>query len=155
MILRRYSSIALVILAAPLLLSCQTASDDPPVPVEEDVVEILPEIEQTVPLEIEPAMTEIESVEIEPVDTVVFLFNDLRERIVTEPSSGEYQRVGITHYQQGNYLEAIEALQQAIRLNPHDPISYNYLGESYVQIGDIDTALAAFSKANEIRIQQN
>ena len=150
MILRRYSSIALVILAAPLLLSCQTASDDPPVLLEEDVVEILPEIEQTAPLEIEPAMTEMESAE-----TVVFLFNDLREKIVTEPSSAEYQRVGINHYQEGNYLEAIQALQQAIRLNPHDPISYNYLGESYAQIGDIDTALVAFSKANEIRIQQN
>ena len=145
MILRRYSSIALIILAAPLLLSCQTASDDPP---PEDVAEILPEVEQTTPLETEAAETA-------PIETIVFLFNDLRQRIVLEPSSGEYQRTGISHYQQGNYFEAIEALQQSIRLNPHDPISYNYLGESYAQIGDIDTALAAFSKANEIRIQQN
>ena len=84
-----------------------------------------------------------------------FCLNDLREKVFTEPSSSEYQQEGISHYQQQNYLEAIEALQQSIRLNPHDPISYNYLGEAYVKIGDVDTALTAFSKANEIRIQQN
>jgi Flp pilus assembly protein TadD len=57
---------------------------------------------------------------------------------------------GVTHFQQGEVLRAIQAYQKVIELDPNYIEAYNNLGIIYQEIGKMEDALRAYQKAVQI-----
>lgn len=57
---------------------------------------------------------------------------------------------GVLDYQQGRYLAAIEAFDDAIHLHPRSVAAYNNRGLARVRIGDYTSAIADYSEALRI-----
>src|SRR5262249_44346813 len=53
-------------------------------------------------------------------------------------------------YLAGNYEAAMEAMQRAIRLDPHFALAHDHTGEMYLHTGELDKAIVAFH--TEMRI---
>ncbi|MGD0954976.1 MAG: tetratricopeptide repeat protein, partial [Methanotrichaceae archaeon] len=51
---------------------------------------------------------------------------------------------------QGNYVEAVQALNKAIELDPNHVDAWSNLGEALKSLGDNSGAAAAFAKAKEL-----
>ncbi len=58
-----------------------------------------------------------------------------------------YYNMGNSYYNKGEYDRAIEAYQQAIKLNPKDNMAYNNMGINYDKKGDYDRAIEAYQQA--------
>jgi Tfp pilus assembly protein PilF len=70
------------------------------------------------------------------------------------PNEAEfYKERGIAAYRNGDFHQAIAALDQAIRLNPGDATAYNIRGNAWDYVGASDHALADYDEA--IRIDPN
>ena len=54
---------------------------------------------------------------------------------------GVLQRSAVEALQQQSYLEAVEYLQRAIRIEPRNPRSWHYLGQTYWHRKDYDRCL--------------
>ncbi len=53
----------------------------------------------------------------------------------------DYNRLGLTRSESGDYQGAIDNYTQAIRLNPGDEISYIRRGYARMQLGDYEGAI--------------
>jgi len=58
--------------------------------------------------------------------------------------------LGMLLYLRGDYQQAMEEIQKAIRLDPHYAIAHDHSGEIYLHTGEIEKALLAFH--TELRI---
>lgn len=58
-----------------------------------------------------------------------------------------YNKQGFIQYKQGNFQNAIEAYNQAIRLNSHLAGAYSNRGESQYQQGNLEGAIADYNQA--------
>jgi len=64
-----------------------------------------------------------------------------------------YFYIGFCNGELGNYMKAIEAYKQAIRIDPNDATAYHNLGLSYNKLGLYEDAIEAYKQA--IRIDPN
>ena len=55
--------------------------------------------------------------------------------------------LGVIFGQSGRKLEAVDAQQKAIALNPQDFETYNNLGITFLELGKLNDALASFTEA--------
>jgi len=60
---------------------------------------------------------------------------------------GPHANLGIIYRQEGKQAEAVAELEQAVRLNPQQPVFLNQLGISYRQQGQFAKAREAYEKA--------
>ena len=58
---------------------------------------------------------------------------------------------GNTHYDRGDYQQAIEAYQNALKLDPNDADVYNNLGAAHFNLNWINEAAAAFQKSISLK----
>jgi serine/threonine protein kinase/Flp pilus assembly protein TadD len=58
--------------------------------------------------------------------------------------------LGMLLYLRGQYSEAMEEIQKAIRLDPHYALAHDHTGEIYLHVGELDKAIVAFH--TEMRI---
>jgi Flp pilus assembly protein TadD len=63
---------------------------------------------------------------------------------------GPHANLGIIYRQEGKRAEAVAELEQAVRLNPQQPVFLNQLGISYRQQGQFAKAREAYEKAIEL-----
>jgi serine/threonine-protein kinase len=66
------------------------------------------------------------------------------------PDARAYGNIGILHYVQGRFGDAVRALEEAIRLDPNLPRQLRYLGDSYRQLGQPDKARKSYLQAVEV-----
>lgn len=57
---------------------------------------------------------------------------------------------GVGHHFSGEFPEAVEMLQKAIKVNPQNPEAYFYLAQSVEKLGQVDLSRNLFLKAREI-----
>ncbi len=58
--------------------------------------------------------------------------------------------LGMLLYLRGNYEQAMDEIQKAIRLDPHYAVAHDHSGEIYLHVGEMDKAILAFH--TELRI---
>ena len=68
-----------------------------------------------------------------------------------QPQSDDYVRKGLTLAKQGQWKEAVEAYQEALRLDPDNPQTYLNLGFVYYELGYDRGAQEAFEKASKLQ----
>ena len=79
----------------------------------------------------------------------------LEARTRNEPDDKQaWRRLGFLYFEAGRFGNAAEAYQQAVRLDPDEPLLWSSLGEALVMASERDPmpeeALAAFHKANAL-----
>jgi Flp pilus assembly protein TadD len=60
---------------------------------------------------------------------------------------GPHANLGVIYRQAGKLNESASELEQAVRINPNQPIYFNQLGVTYRQLGKFDKARDAYEKA--------
>ena len=60
---------------------------------------------------------------------------------------GPHANLGVLYRQAGKLAEAVTELEQAVKINPKQPIYLNQLGITYRQLGQFDKARGAYEKA--------
>ena len=60
---------------------------------------------------------------------------------------GPHANLGVLYRQAGKLPEAVTELEQAVKINPKQPVYLNQLGITYRQLGQFDKARAAYEKA--------
>lgn len=65
----------------------------------------------------------------------------------------EYREIGSEKFAQGDYQEAVEAFEQAVKIDPNYSEAYRGLGGSHFNLGNYGTALEYLDKAIEINSQ--
>ncbi len=65
-------------------------------------------------------------------------------------SAIDYFLLGIIYYQSKEYDKAIEAYEEAVKINPKDDSAYNNMGSAYANKKEYDKAIEAYKKAIEI-----
>ncbi len=63
--------------------------------------------------------------------------------------------LGLLHLARGSSKEAVSALSEAVRRNPHSGSSYYNLGQALIRSGEPEAGRAAFTRAAEISRQVN
>jgi len=61
-----------------------------------------------------------------------------------------YNNVGNSYVGAGQYQQAVESYDEAIRLNPGYALAYNNRGGAYVQLGQYEKAIADYGVATRI-----
>jgi tetratricopeptide (TPR) repeat protein len=61
-----------------------------------------------------------------------------------------YNNLGNTYVDAGQYQQAVESYDEAIRLNPEYALAYNNRGGAYVQLGRYEAAIADYGVATRI-----
>ncbi|MGB2783835.1 MAG: tetratricopeptide repeat protein [Atribacterota bacterium] len=59
-------------------------------------------------------------------------------------------RIGYVYFEEKKYSQAIEYLESAIKMSPHNAEAYYYLGLSYDKIGEIENARQCLSRVIEL-----
>jgi type IV pilus biogenesis/stability protein PilW len=72
------------------------------------------------------------------------------ERSETDHEANRYFRLGTLQFEQGKTKEAIEAIEKALKLNPHYGEAQYYLGFIYMQQSQPDQAIKALKRAIKI-----
>lgn len=54
------------------------------------------------------------------------------------------KRLGAAYLKLGRYAEALEVFQEAVRINPDDAEAHYFLGVTYLNKGDKDSALEEY-----------
>lgn len=71
--------------------------------------------------------------------------------ILHQPDNGElWLRLGMLHYLQNQYEQAIAALQQSLQLDTNNFLTHHILGLTWQQMHQIPAALAAYRRAVEL-----
>jgi len=60
---------------------------------------------------------------------------------------GPHANLGVIYRQAGKLNESVSELEQAVKINPSQPIYFNQLGVTYRQLGKFDKARDAYEKA--------
>lgn len=74
--------------------------------------------------------------------------------LVLRPNAGFIvDSLGWVYYRQGRYSEAVEQLERAVRLTGDSPdwVILDHLGDAYIQLGRVEDAVNAWTKALEAR----
>ncbi len=80
--------------------------------------------------------------------------NAFQELIETYPNYIEgFLGLGHAYERLGRYDEAIEAVQQAIAINPKDPLAYTSLSICYQRKGMIQEAEDAMAKSQQLQME--
>ena len=70
--------------------------------------------------------------------------------MASKPSSGAYDLIGYLEAVQGHPVEALDALENALRLDPNNAVAYAYRGLTRMAMNDDAAAAGDFQKALEI-----
>ena len=66
---------------------------------------------------------------------------ELRETLIKDPSSAPYQNLlGVEYAESGQFAEARNSFEQAVRLMPHESVNHSNLGYSLAVAGDWNSA---------------
>lgn len=76
------------------------------------------------------------------------LFQALREKTPKDPAP--WRQVGFTQAKLGQYAEAVEALEQSLRLEPRQAKAWHALGETYVRMGRVEEARRVYPRLREL-----
>lgn len=60
---------------------------------------------------------------------------------------GPHANLGVIYRQQGKLAESAGELEQAVKINPNQPVYFNQLGITYRQLGKFDKARDAYERA--------
>lgn len=72
----------------------------------------------------------------------------LLKRIISiKPTHLTYNTLGLLHYKNLNYQDAIASFRRSIKLNPEFATAYSNLGVMYQEIGDYDNAEQSYGRA--------
>jgi len=71
----------------------------------------------------------------------------LRQAAALKPTAHVYSQIGMIYGKQKKNVEAMEALQQAVKLDPSFVMTYVYMGGVYQNGGDLADAIAQFRHA--------
>jgi len=74
----------------------------------------------------------------------------LRTIVATQPSPGAYDLIGYLEAIQGHPPEALEALNNALRMDPNNAVAYAYRGLTKLALKQDEAAAADFARALEI-----
>ena len=74
-----------------------------------------------------------------------------QEILDTNPQHADSSHLlGLVEYQYGNYVKAIEHIQQAVLISPKQPVFLNNLGNVLKEMGELDRSVQAYQQALEI-----
>jgi serine/threonine protein kinase/tetratricopeptide (TPR) repeat protein len=66
------------------------------------------------------------------------------------PSGPSIANIGLLHYQQGKYADALADFEQAVRLIPNEPRAYRNLGDALTRLNEREKAKAAYQHAIDL-----
>ena len=69
---------------------------------------------------------------------------------IVSSSNNDLLEEGKSHFNNEKYKEAIECFKKAVKLNPNDANSWNWLGKSYNENGNYEDAIRCLEKAVEL-----
>ncbi|WP_298320161.1 hypothetical protein [uncultured Aquimarina sp.] len=72
---------------------------------------------------------------------------ELRSELKKKPSSSKYGQLALLEYDQGNYYNSVNALKEAVRLDPNNYLAFNNLCSVYNNLLLFDEARLACEKA--------
>ncbi len=80
----------------------------------------------------------------------------IQKALEIEPDNGAYtDSLGWVYYRKGDYRMALEKLlvaeEQLRRVNASDPVVYDHIGDTYLKLGKIDSALKYWRVSNEMK----
>jgi len=75
---------------------------------------------------------------------------DARNQLAKTRSAIEYVRFGIDNFQAGDFSAAVDAYDQAIELDPMNPVVFDLKGYSLLREGRVHEAVAALKRSIEI-----
>ena len=75
---------------------------------------------------------------------------DINGKSISPVTAIAFFNTGVTYENLGYLDYAVNAYTEAIRLNPQDPLSYQYRGDAYQALGKSTEAEADFAKAKEL-----
>jgi tetratricopeptide (TPR) repeat protein len=75
---------------------------------------------------------------------------DLKRREKFAKELDEALKLGVAHYEEGNYTGAIEEFNKALEKLPEEPVLHANLANAYARSGQKDLALASFEKAIQL-----
>lgn len=67
-----------------------------------------------------------------------------------QESESAFFDFGVFSYEDGDYLDAESNFKEALASNPDNPLYYQYLGKTYLEMGRFEDALAHFNTARAI-----
>ncbi len=65
-----------------------------------------------------------------------------------------FRKAGAAYFHAGNFIQAVKAYQEVIRLSPSDADAYSHLGDSYVRLNMNKEAAAAYNKSALLNEQE-
>ena len=71
----------------------------------------------------------------------------LREAVRTEPTAHIYSQIGMIYAKQSEWAQALEALEQAEKLDPGFTMTYIYRGQIFERTNHLEDAIEQFQKA--------
>lgn len=66
-------------------------------------------------------------------------------------NTAPYFMLGDAYFEMGKFNEALNAFNKSLAIIPGDPYALNYRGTTYAQLGQIDKAIADYTRVIEIR----
>ncbi len=80
----------------------------------------------------------------------------IQKALTIEPDNGAYiDSLGWAYYRKGNFRIALEKLliaeEQLRRAKAPDPVVYDHIGDTYLKLGKIDSALRYWHRSNDIK----
>ena len=74
-----------------------------------------------------------------------------QEILDTNPQHADSSHLlGLVEYQYGNYVKAIQHIQQAVLISPKQPVFLNNLGNVLKEMGELDRSVQAYQQALEV-----
>jgi len=83
---------------------------------------------------------------------IIILFLSISFSVYADEAQ-DYLNRGQSFYDQGKYQEAINALENALKLQPDWALAHSKLGQAYLQVGKTDQAIQSFQES--IRLEPN
>jgi predicted Zn-dependent protease len=62
---------------------------------------------------------------------------------IDQDSANTYVHLGRAHYAAKNYRRAVSALEEAVQINPYNPMIFRLLADSYGALGEAQKAQTA------------
>jgi Tol biopolymer transport system component len=86
-------------------------------------------------------------------DNISEMSFDINGKSISPVTAVAFFNTGVTYLNLGlrYYEHAIKAFTESIRLNPQDPLSYEYRGDAYKELGKSTEAEADYAKARDLR----
>jgi len=80
----------------------------------------------------------------------------IQKALDLEPNNGAYtDSLGWAYYRKGDYRVALEKLlvaeEQLRKSNTPDPVVYDHIGDTYLKLGKVDSALKYWHRSNEMK----